>query len=139
MKRVYFLKPIGMDGPIKIGCSAVPLSRLRAVEIWSPFQFEMLGSVEGDHNAETAVHYLFGDVRLHGEWFTATEELQAFVAETLALGRIPDRVLIPTNPREWKRAWATAKGRRHKRDLATLETVDPWVARPSTEERGQAA
>ena len=21
MKRVYFMKPIGMDGPIKIGCS----------------------------------------------------------------------------------------------------------------------
>lgn len=117
-KRVYFLRPKGQAGPIKIGCSAKPISRLRAVEIWSPVELELIGSVPGSHNSETAIHYHFGDLRLHGEWFTATPELLAFVDETLALGAVPPSINIPTNPRQWQHAWATAKGRRKKRELA---------------------
>lgn len=35
--HVYFIKPIGMDGPIKIGCSDKPARRLITLAAWSPF------------------------------------------------------------------------------------------------------
>ncbi len=117
MKHVYFLKPVGADGPIKIGCSELPMQRLRMVEIWSPVLLEMIGYVPGGHDAERVIHYMFGNLRLHGEWFTATPELTRFVAETVALGRIPPSVVIPTNRWEWAAAKAEAKGRRQNRDL----------------------
>lgn len=33
---IYFLRPIGWDGPVKIGCSNYPMLRLNALMAWSP-------------------------------------------------------------------------------------------------------
>ena len=46
MTYVYFIKPIGMDGPIKIGCSVSPDRRRETLEWWCPFPLEILAEIE---------------------------------------------------------------------------------------------
>lgn len=42
---VYFVKPVGMDGPIKIGCTTTPAARIESLTIWSPFPLEVLVTI----------------------------------------------------------------------------------------------
>ena len=79
-KHVYFLRPVGQQGPIKIGCSATPAKRLRSVEIWSPVQLEMVASAPGGHAHEWTLHSMFGEDRLHGEWFAVTPDLMKIIS-----------------------------------------------------------
>src|SRR3546814_12747101 len=41
MKRVYFIRPIGQAGPVKIGCSVGPNKRRPELETWSPVPLEI--------------------------------------------------------------------------------------------------
>lgn len=66
---VYFLRPVGMDGPIKIGCSERPESRLATLMSWSPFRLEIITTVDGDFDLEQNIHQCFADLSTHGEWF----------------------------------------------------------------------
>ncbi len=88
-KTVYFLRPIGQAGPIKIGCSKEPMKRLRSVEIWSPLMLEVVAAVPGGHADESVLHQMFGDNRLHGEWFDITPELQSVLDYVAKAGRLP--------------------------------------------------
>lgn len=92
MKRVYFIKPIGMDGPIKIGCSYMPLNRLRALMGWSPFPLELLATFEGDFDDERRMHSLFSACRDQGEWFHPAPDLLSLIARLQAGERIGDIV-----------------------------------------------
>lgn len=56
---VYFLKPVGMDGPIKIGCSEYPQRRLLNLMAWSPFPLELLAQIDGDESVERRFHAAF--------------------------------------------------------------------------------
>lgn len=100
-KYVYFIKPVGMDGPIKIGCSAVPPSRLIEFTVWSPFPLEIIGSVPGGHADETFLHRRFAYLHSHREWFRSSpllrntidrilhgESLKSACAEILRTGMI---------------------------------------------------
>ncbi len=69
MRRVYFIKPIGLDGPIKVGCSYSPDTRRRTLETWSPFALEILAEVEGDMALERRFHALFIETHQRREWF----------------------------------------------------------------------
>lgn len=81
MKRfVYFLKPIGMDGPIKIGCSITPVGRLLAIAAWSPFPLEIAATIPGGLSLEKNIHECFADLHLHREWFKADPKLVDAVA-----------------------------------------------------------
>ncbi len=80
MKRVYFIKPIGMDGPIKIGCSKSPTGRLSTLETWSPFALELLAEIEGGEKLERRFHAKFIAQRKSREWFEWSQEL----ADTIA-------------------------------------------------------
>lgn len=88
-KRVYFLKPIGMDGPIKIGCSGTPERRLKSLDIWSPFPLELLCSAPGENDSERAAHWHCRDARLHGEWFTASATVLDLVKHVRENGVLP--------------------------------------------------
>ena len=88
-KRVYFLRPVGMKGPIKIGCSCEPEKRLRSVEIWSPQLLEIIATAPGDHDHENVLHQMFGDDRLHGEWFHPSERLTSVIDHALSTGHLP--------------------------------------------------
>lgn len=80
MKWVYFIKPIGFDGPIKIGNSAAPGQRREQLSVWSPFPLEIAAQISGDHALERRFHARFFDQHVNHEWFTASPELLDTIA-----------------------------------------------------------
>lgn len=86
--RIYFMKPVGMDGPIKIGCSRNLDGRLQHLARWSPFPLEFIGSVKGDIVFERAIHRRFAADLVHSEWFRPSPELSEFMAKALSVQRI---------------------------------------------------
>lgn len=80
MKHVYFMRPIGMNGPVKVGCSKTPENRLKSLDIWSPFPLEIIASVEGDGADERALHWHLREERQHGEWFSWSPKLARLIA-----------------------------------------------------------
>ena len=85
---VYFMKPIGLDGPIKIGCSHLPISRLEQIAVWAPFPLEIIGRVPGSFADESFLHQCFADLHYHHEWFYAAPKLQAAIQSVIAAGGI---------------------------------------------------
>lgn len=77
---VYFIKPVGMDGPIKVGCSFSPERRRRALDTWSPFALEIIAEIEGDYDLEQRFHALFVETHQRREWFGASKRIAATVA-----------------------------------------------------------
>lgn len=79
-RHVYFIRPIGMAGPIKIGCSASPDKRLGALETWSPFPLEIIATLEGTEHTERQFHALFAAHHERREWFRWCPEIEEAVA-----------------------------------------------------------
>lgn len=74
----YFIQ--GVDGgPIKIGRSVDPLSRLSSLQTGSPVVLKMLATVPGELLPEEALHKAFADLRTHGEWFSADPQLLSLI------------------------------------------------------------
>lgn len=71
--HVYFVQV--NDGPIKIGCTSLPLERIQRLQNWSPYAMVVLLWVPGDRDLEQATHRKFGHLRLQGEWFSPGEDL----------------------------------------------------------------
>lgn len=118
MKLVYFLKPIGMAGPVKIGCSSMPRSRLMALDLQSPFKLELVASAPGDNHDERRLHWRFRKDRSHGEWFLASPDLLNLIDHVRLTGSLPPLETVPSRQGcrpvrngEWKRV-KTALGRR---------------------------
>lgn len=89
---VYFIKPIGLPGPIKIGCSHAPEQRIENLAAWSPWPLEIMVTVPGDGKLERKIHDRFARHHSHKEWFhghvdilTAVEKLKAGVPVTEAI------------------------------------------------------
>lgn len=80
-KHVYFMKPVGMVGPIKIGCSSWPENRLKQLGIWSPFELEVIFSFPAGHTTERQLHRCFADLHSHGEWFRPGPRLLKAIEE----------------------------------------------------------
>lgn len=108
MKHVYFIKPVGHVGPIKIGCSSFVGQRLKTLTLWSPFALEVLYSEEGEHELERNLHRCFADLHSHSEWFhpgdrllKAIERLQSGmkIAEAIDLSENRGAIRKPAGPR----------------------------------------
>jgi hypothetical protein len=69
---------------VKIGRSARPKQRIAGIQKTSPIPVETLAVVPKRICDEEEAHQLFHEARLHGEWFTYTPELQAFVVSLQA-------------------------------------------------------
>lgn len=82
--RIYFIKPVGMDGPIKIGYSKKPEIRLLALSSWSPFTLEIIGTTPGGSQDENFLHRRFADLHTHREWFRSSPLLREVIARILA-------------------------------------------------------
>lgn len=91
-KSVYFLRPIGMAGPVKIGCSEYPALRAKTMTTWSPWPLEVAANVPGDHALEHRLHAHFSYCHSHGEWFFASAELIGLIEELRHGSRIEDAV-----------------------------------------------
>lgn len=76
-RYIYFVKPVGMDGPIKIGCSKAPIDRVENLSRWSPFPLEIIATAPGNLKVERNLHDCFIDGYSHHEWFHPTPEMLA--------------------------------------------------------------
>lgn len=94
---VYFIRPCGLDGPIKIGWSQSPGLRLEGLAAWSPFPLEIIGSVPGTMADENYLHRCFWALVSHREWFRSSPELRATIDRILALGGVPRDIADPAS------------------------------------------
>lgn len=85
-RLIYFLRPVGQRGPVKMGCSRLPESRLQTFLPWSPVELEIAATCPGDFALERRLHGLFAAQHLRGEWFSASIELDALI-RNIAKGR----------------------------------------------------
>lgn len=97
--HIYFAKPVGADGPIKIGCSRSPQYRIAKFMAWSPVPLEIIATIAGDFSQEARLHRRFRGDRLHGEWFRPSPDLIALIedargANRLPLGPLPTRAAL---------------------------------------------
>lgn len=79
MKRVYFIKPVGMDGPIKIGCSEQVEKRLSHLTR-KRRPLEIAATIPGDYFVERQFHTLFREDHIGKEWFFWTAEMGEVIA-----------------------------------------------------------
>lgn len=79
-KTVYFIKPIGMDGPIKVGCSAHPDGRKTILENWSPFPLEIVARIAGGYDLERRFHAYFARHHQRREWFHSSPLIRKTIA-----------------------------------------------------------
>jgi hypothetical protein len=84
MRRVYFIKPVGHDGPIKIGCSYSPDSRRSTLACWSPFPLEIVAEIAGGFDLERRFHARFVHLHSRREWFNWAPDLQAVIDEIVS-------------------------------------------------------
>lgn len=105
MSHVYFIKPVGMEGPIKIGRSISPTGRLGSLATWSPFPLELVASIEDtwDSDLERRFHAFFLAQHVGREWFRASadllETIAAINAGTFDIATLPKGRHLPP----WKR------------------------------------
>jgi hypothetical protein len=81
MGFVYFLKPVGSDGPVKIGHARYPHERLAQYMKWSPVELEIAAiahvpDYRHDERCEAQFHGKYRDQHTHHEWFEWSPELQ---------------------------------------------------------------
>lgn len=84
MKYLYFIKPVGMDGPIKIGYSEKPIGRLMTLSVWSPFVLELMGTAPGGSREENFLHQRFAHLHTHREWFNSSPLLRRTIERIIA-------------------------------------------------------
>lgn len=78
-RTVYFIKPIGMNGPVKIGCSHSPDGRRSTLETWSPFPLEITAEIPGSLIVERRFHAYFMKQHKSREWFDWSPDLQRVI------------------------------------------------------------
>lgn len=106
---VYFLRPIGAQSPIKIGCSYNPAKRLQDYCQWSPVPLEIVATIPGDAKLERNLHDCFADLHSHREWFHTDARLAKFIEE-IAAGVPVEQAVDLSNKRGNTRS-VTANGR----------------------------
>ena len=83
---IYFVKPIGASGPIKIGYTAAnnASERLEGLMRWSPLKLELVLIIPGGLYLERNIHDCLCAAHSHGEWFNQCELLDRLMTGLLA-------------------------------------------------------
>jgi len=76
---VYFIQ-VGCDGPIKIGRSISPLTRLATLQTGHSQILRLLVTTPGGDELEHALHEKLGLHRIRGEWFAPHADVLAQIA-----------------------------------------------------------
>lgn len=93
---VYFLRPIGQDGPVKIGSSVAPEVRLATYMHWSPLPLEIAATLQvAKRSVEGRFHSAFRHLHTHHEWFRADPALTAAI-DAIRAGTFDISGLPPT-------------------------------------------
>lgn len=109
-KFVYFIKPIGADGPVKIGFSEAPKKRLEQLSVWSPVPLEVVATHPGDVMLEKKLHEYFRASHSHREWFHITPELSRLIQAISSGAAISDVIdLCGIKPRALARVWSARR------------------------------
>lgn len=112
---VYFVKPIGMTEPIKIGYSLNPVERLNTLMAWAPFHLEVVATAPGEMKDEYRVHCCFADLHSHREWFKAGPRLLEAI-QKIAAGASLSEAIDLENPvgriRNFGKAWSPERRKR---------------------------
>lgn len=77
---VYFVQPVG-GGPVKIGRTAVPSSRLARIQVGHPEKLQILCALPGGAHMEKIIHGAFAKCRMQGEWFAPSDRLLKLISE----------------------------------------------------------
>lgn len=93
MSVVYFLRQRGSLGPVKIGFTASPARRLKAIEAWSPIPLEIIAELPGGYALEHRLQNYFASDHSHSEWFRWSPRMAALL-ETIGAGTF-DPVILP--------------------------------------------
>jgi hypothetical protein len=96
---IYFVEAIG-TGRIKIGITGNVTKRMQVLGAQCPVPTRLLCVLSGTMATERALLRLFSADRAHGEWFTASESLRAFVQSTEHHKRELIAPLIAADPGE---------------------------------------
>lgn len=103
---VYFMQPIG-GGPIRIGYSKRPDTRLSHLTSFSPVKLEIITQFTASRYVEAWLHDHFREDRLHGEWFTPSLRLFEIIDAVKRNGWHP---ILPTD------VWPKYNWERRERD-----------------------
>ena len=80
---IYFIKPKGKQGPIKIGHTKNIKKRFANIQNMNPFALELVATKSGTKSLEKFLHKKFKE-RQHGEWFTPTPQLLKYIEDCLS-------------------------------------------------------
>jgi hypothetical protein len=92
---VYFIRPVGERGPVKIGCSFDPEQRLASMTRKAR-PLEIVAVIKGDFFVERQFHTRFRSDHIGKEWFFWSPELGATI-DLIAAGTF-DVSLLPQKP-----------------------------------------
>lgn len=126
MSFVYFIKPVGMDGPIKIGFTKSAEQRLTNLTRWSPFPLELLVAIPGGQKLEYAIHGRFAHAHQRNEWFTPTPEMLDAIAK-LKAGVPVEQAINLKKPTGSIRNWTKWSEERREYHRAALR--ESWARR----------
>lgn len=138
MRPVVYFARSGANGPIKIGFSANLRQRVAALETSAFEAITILAVVDGDRDLECSLHEQFSSFRLKREWFSASDELLAYIAELepyVAPKRIKRQQRAPQPPKVKTphlrlRQWRTEQGWSRKKAAEFLginvRTLESW-------------
>jgi hypothetical protein len=128
---IYFFRPKGQEGPVKVGFSIYPEARLITYMAWSPVPLEVVAVVriEGDGTkrqgimrVERQFHTRYDKFRLHHEWFLAhprlLRDIELIRAGRFRLSWLPEPGPVPWAAKMRETKQAMAAGRRLREGLA---------------------
>jgi hypothetical protein len=78
--KVYFIE---CGDFVKIGYSANPELRLAALQVSTPHQMRLLGTIAGDHEVESRLHQICRVHHHKGEWFRKTGTILGYIERLL--------------------------------------------------------
>jgi hypothetical protein len=74
--RIYFIRS---GDRVKIGYSRSYKNRTTSIQVSSPHETELLGTIHGDEDAERKLHARFDEYRERGEWFRIEGRLEKYL------------------------------------------------------------
>ena len=138
MRRyVYFIRPVGENGPVKIGCSINPRDRVKQMTRRNR-PLELVAALGGDFFEERQFHTLFAADHIGKEWFFWTPALGE-VMDAIAAGDF-DRSILPDTPKRLPRKAIEYTPERRARMAEASRNHNRWLkeyrSRTTQTERG---
>jgi hypothetical protein len=129
---VYFItaRQVGM---VKIGCAYEPFKRLADLQGGSPVELVLEGVRKGAYREEREFHARFAALRVRGEWFTLSAELESVIAEsdkpTRAVTIADKRRLAQMGESANDDRWEQRQREKAERALAAADITFPFRAK----------